>query len=81
MRSVVPAKKSPDPETRACQKGSASDYTPSCAFASLNQVRVVLIMDAGRTSPLVKVQSLSSCVALVEYLLLNLRGRAELILV
>jgi hypothetical protein len=53
----------------------------SLAIASLNGVRIVLVMDAGQTSPLVKVQSLSSCVALVECRLLNLGGHAELILV
>jgi hypothetical protein len=37
---------------------------------SFNQVRIVLVMDAGWTSPLVKVQSLSSCVPLVKSLLL-----------
>jgi hypothetical protein len=44
---------------------------PSLMGTSLNQVRVVVVMDAGRTSPLVKVQLLSSCVPLVKRLLLE----------
>jgi hypothetical protein len=43
---------------------------PSLMGTSLNQVRVVLVMDAGRTTPLVKVQAPSGCVTLFKYLLL-----------
>jgi hypothetical protein len=46
---------------------------------SLNQVRVVLVMNAGWTSPLVQVQSVSSIVPLVKYFLLNALGHAWLI--
>jgi hypothetical protein len=44
--------------------------------ASFNRVRVLVVMDAGRTTPLVKVQSLFSCVPLVQRLLPNSRGQA-----
>jgi hypothetical protein len=46
-------------------------------YSSLNRVRVALVMDAGRTRQLVKVQSLFSCIPLVQcLLLLNPRGHA-----
>jgi hypothetical protein len=46
----------------------------SARVGSLDRVRVVLIMNAGRTRPLVKVQSLSSCVPLAKSLLLGRIG-------
>ncbi|MEA2544464.1 MAG: hypothetical protein QOH35_5830 [Acidobacteriaceae bacterium] len=44
--------------------------------ASLNRVWVLVVVDAGRTSPLVKVQSLFSFVPLVQCPLSNARGQA-----
>ena len=63
----------------AIERGRGGVYlrlTLSSTHGSLNGVRVVVVMDAGRTSPLVKVQSLSSCVPLVKCLLPNARGQA-----
>lgn len=43
-------------------------------YGSLNRVRVALVMGAGRTRQLVKVQSLFSCIPLILGLLLNPPG-------
>jgi hypothetical protein len=60
-------------ENRALPQGAGA-----VTLGSLNGVRIVLVMDASWTSPLVQVQSLSSIVSLVECLLLpNPLGHAQ----